>query len=62
MLRSPRVSVPERKQVLAYIPLFFCSTAYWTLQPQIYGVLAVYSDQRVDRMVGGFEIPAAWKQ
>ena len=62
MLRSPRVSVPERKQVLAYIPLFFCSTAYWTLQPQIYGVLAVYSDQRVDRMVGGFEIPAAWTQ
>ena len=62
MLRSPRVSAPERRKVVAYVPLFFCSTAYWTLQPQIYGVLAVYSDQRVNRMVGGFEIPAAWTQ
>ncbi|WP_293822323.1 oligopeptide:H+ symporter [uncultured Corynebacterium sp.] len=62
MLRSPRVNVPERRRVVAYIPLFLCSTVYWTLQPQIYGVLAVYSDQRVNRMVGGFEIPAAWTQ
>lgn len=62
MLRSPQVTADERRRILDFIPLFACSTAYWTLQPQIYGVLAVYSDQRLNRTIGGFEIPPAWTQ
>lgn len=62
MLRSSRVTADERRRILDFIPLFACSTAYWTLQPQIYGVLAVYSDQRLNRSIGGFEIPRAWTQ
>lgn len=62
MLRSPQVTADERRRILDFIPLFACSTAYWSLQPQIYGILAVYSDQRLDRTIGGFEIPPAWTQ
>lgn len=62
MLRSPQVDAPERRRVLAFIPLFACSTVYWALQSQIYGVLAVYSRERLDRTIGSFEIPAAWTQ
>lgn len=62
MLRSPALTKPERSRVVAFLPLFICSIAYWTLQPQIYGVLAVYSDLRLDRTIGDFTIPAAWTQ
>lgn len=62
MLTSPRVSAPERRRVRAFFPLFIASTMYWALQSQSYGVFAVYSDQRLDRSVAGFEIPAAWTQ
>lgn len=62
MLVSPRVSTPERRRVRAFLPLFVASTMYWALQSQTYGVLAVYSDQRLDRNIAGFEIPAAWTQ
>ena len=61
-LRHPQVSAEEKRKVLAFIPIFICSTAFWAVQAQTYGVLAVYSQERVDRMVGDFEIPAAWSQ
>ncbi|GAB3703821.1 peptide MFS transporter [Corynebacterium nasicanis] len=62
MLLSPAVSAPERQRVLAFLPLFLASTTYWALQAQIYGVLAVYSDVRLDRTIGNLEVPAAWTQ
>ena len=60
MLTSPRVTPDERSRVLGFIPLFVASTMYWALQSQTYGVLAVYSEQRLDRTLGSFEFPAAW--
>lgn len=62
MLLSPAVTQAERRRVLAFIPLFLASTTYWALQSQIYGVLAVYSDIRLNRTLGSLEIPAAWSQ
>ena len=61
-LQHPDVSAPEKHKVLAFIPIFTCSTAFWTVQAQTYGVLAVYAQERVDRMWGDFEVPAAWSQ
>lgn len=61
-LTSPRTTAAERARVREYIPLFICSTAYWGLFAQTAGVFAVYSDQRLDRTVAGFEIPASWTQ
>lgn len=62
MLVSPAVTAAERRRVISFVPLLACSATYWTLQSQSYGVLAVYSDVRLDRTVAGFEIPAAWTQ
>ncbi|WP_269768552.1 peptide MFS transporter [Corynebacterium glaucum] len=61
-LTSPETTKEERSKVLSYIPLFICSTAYWGLFAQTAGVFAVYSDQRLDRTIGDFTIPAPWTQ
>ncbi|BAC18233.1 putative peptide transporter [Corynebacterium efficiens YS-314] len=62
ILRSPQVTAAERRRVVAFLPLALASVAFWALQAQIYGVLAVYSDLRLNREVLGWEIPAAWTQ
>ena len=61
-LTSNKVNAQERQRVREFIPLFVCSTAYWALFAQTAGVFAVYSDQRLDRTIGEFTIPAAWTQ
>lgn len=62
VLTSNKVNEQERQRVREFIPLFVCSTAYWALFAQTAGVFAVYSDQRLDRTIGEFTIPAAWTQ
>ena len=59
---SARTTEAERKNVIAFIPLFLCSVCFWALLNQTFGVLAVYSDVRLNRMIGSFEVPAAWTQ
>lgn len=59
---STRTTEQERKKVIAFIPLFLCSVCFWALLNQTFGVLAVYSDVRLNRMIGSFEVPAAWTQ
>lgn len=62
MLRSARVSTPERTRVKTFIPLFIASSGFWSILNQTYGVLAVYSDVRLDRGIGNWVMPAAWTQ
>ncbi|MEL4359131.1 oligopeptide:H+ symporter [Luteococcus sp. H154] len=62
MLGSHLVSHDERRRVIAFIPLFVASSAFWSVLNQTYGVFAVYSDVRLDRHLGSFEMPAAWTQ
>ncbi len=62
MIRSPHTEKTERRKVIAYIPLFICSVCFWAMLNQTFGVLAVYSDVRLNRIIGSFEIPAAWTQ
>ncbi len=54
---SARVTSDERSRVLSYIPLFIASAVFWTLFQQQFTVLAIYSDQRLDRDLFGFELP-----
>lgn len=61
-LTSPNTTAAERARVRQFIPLFVCSTAYWGLFAQTAGVFAVYSDQRLDRTIGSFTVPASWMQ
>lgn len=62
MFRSKDVTAAERKQLVAYLPIFVASCTFWSILNQTYGVFAVYSDVRLDRMIGSFTVPAAWTQ
>ncbi|ALM54360.1 peptide MFS transporter [Halomonas huangheensis] len=60
ILSSSRVTSEERRRVLAFIPLFLTSGAYWALYSQSYTVITAFFDQRVDRSVFGWEVPVGW--
>ena len=48
--------------MFAFIPLFIASVAFWSLYQQQFTVVTIYSDQRLDRFIGGFEMPVPWVQ
>lgn len=50
----------ERRRVTAFIPMFICSAVFWSLYQQQFTVMAVYSDQRLDRDLFGWEMPISW--
>jgi proton-dependent oligopeptide transporter, POT family len=60
MLTSPNVTSSERTKVRAYIPLFIANAAFWTLFQQIFTVLAVYSDERMNWDIFGWTAPSSW--
>ena len=60
MLRSDHVSATERSRVRAFIPLFIANAAFWSLFQQVFTVLAVYSDERMDWNLFGWTAPSSW--
>ncbi|WP_432570536.1 peptide MFS transporter [Kineococcus sp. SYSU DK005] len=62
VLGSARTTAAERRRVLGFVPLFLSSVAFWALFQQQFTVVAVYSDQRLDRSVLGWQVPVAWVQ
>jgi POT family proton-dependent oligopeptide transporter len=60
MLTSSRVSSLERTRVRAFIPLFVANAVFWSLFQQIFTVLAVYSDERIDWRIFGWTAPSSW--
>ncbi|MBW0102590.1 peptide MFS transporter [Pseudonocardia sp. KRD291] len=63
MLRSPKVTAIERRRVLAFMPMWVASAVFWAIFQQIFTVLTIYADERLDRSVFGlFEIGAGATQ
>jgi proton-dependent oligopeptide transporter, POT family len=62
ILRSSKINQVERHRVTAFIPVFIASFAFFALFQQIFTVIAIYAQQRVDLHIGGFSIPPAWFQ
>jgi POT family proton-dependent oligopeptide transporter len=62
ILGSGRLTDVERSRVLAFIPLFIASAAFWSLYQQQFTVVTVYSDQRLDRNIFGWEMPVSFVQ
>jgi POT family proton-dependent oligopeptide transporter len=62
MLRSPRIDRTERRRVLAFIPMFVASVAFWALYQQQSTVVALYADRQLDRDLFGWTMPASWVQ
>lgn len=60
LLRSEKVTADERSRVKAFIPLFIGSAVFFALFQQQFTVIAIYSEQRLDRSVFGWEIPMEW--
>jgi POT family proton-dependent oligopeptide transporter len=56
------ITADERSRVFAFIPLFIGSAVFWSLYQQQFTVVTIYSDQRLDRTIGGFEMPVSWVQ
>lgn len=62
LLGSAKTEAHERSRVISFIPMFIASVAFWALFQQQFTVIAIYSDQRLDRNLGGWEMPASWVQ
>ncbi len=60
MLTSRHVEPPERTRVRAFIPLFIANAVFWSLFQQIFTVLAVYSDERMNWSIFGWRAPSNW--
>ena len=60
MLTSDRVGATERTRVRAFIPLFIANAVFWSLFQQIFTVLAVYSDERMNWSIFGWTAPSSW--
>ncbi|APT85256.1 peptide MFS transporter [Corynebacterium aquilae] len=60
MYRSDLVSEVERKRLVGYVPMFLATSAFAALFQQQFTVLAIYTDQRLNRDIFGYEIPPAW--
>ncbi|MGO4490997.1 peptide MFS transporter [Arthrobacter sp. 2YAF22_2] len=59
---SKKVNATERGRVTAFIPLYIASAAFWALFQQQFTFIAVYSEEKLDRNLFGWEMPAAWVQ
>ena len=62
ILSSKDITSDDRRRVIGFIPLFVASVAFWSLYQQQFTVLTIYSDQRLDRSVFGWEMPVSWVQ
>lgn len=62
LLTSKETTRTERSRVCGFIPLFAASFAFFALFQQIFTVIAIYAEERVDLNVGGFSIPPGWAQ
>lgn len=60
LLTSERVSALERTRVRAFIPLFIANAVFWSLFQQVFTVLAVYSDERINWSIFGWTAPSSW--
>ena len=57
LLTNPRVTAEERSRVRSFIPMWLASVVFWSLFQQQFSVVEIYADERLDRMLGGWEMP-----
>ena len=60
MLTSSNVTPLESNRVRAFIPLFIANAVFWALFQQIFTVLAIYSDERINWSIFGWTAPSSW--
>lgn len=60
MYASPLTTASEKSRLIGFIPLFISGVLFFGIFQQQFTVLAIYSDLRLDRVVFGYELSAAW--
>jgi len=60
ILTSPELSGEERSRVWSFVPLFVVNAVFWSLYQQQFTVVSIFSDQRLDRDLFGWEMPVSW--
>ncbi|UJP09863.1 peptide MFS transporter [Microbacterium sp. KUDC0406] len=60
IISSRQIEPDARSRVISFIPLFVVNVGFWSLYQQQFTVLTIYSDQRLDRNILGFEMPVSW--
>ena len=62
MYRSPLTTDIERSRLVGFVPMFVASVAFWSLFQQQFTVIALYSDERLNRNLFGIEVPPGMVQ
>jgi POT family proton-dependent oligopeptide transporter len=62
ILSSRHISEIERRRVYAFIPMFLTSAVFWSLYQQQFNVVTIYTDERLNRNLFGWEMPVSWSQ
>ena len=62
MLRSPRVTAPERQHVKAYIPLWIGAMLFFMIFEQAAGKMATFALKNTDLHLGAITIDPSWYQ
>jgi proton-dependent oligopeptide transporter, POT family len=62
ILSNREVTKTERSRVIAFIPLFIASVAFWSLYQQQFTVVTFYANDQLDRSIFGWEMPVSWVQ
>lgn len=62
ILSSHEVDKIERSRMIAFMPLFVASVAFFALFQQQFTFIAVYADEKLNRNLFGWEMPASWVQ
>lgn len=62
LLTSSRVTEIERSRVRAFIPMYIASVGFWALFQQQFTVVAIYSEESLNRSIFGWEMPPSFVQ
>ncbi|MGJ6980847.1 peptide MFS transporter [Aestuariimicrobium soli] len=62
MIGDKQTTSTERSRLFAFIPLFLCNMVFWSLYQQQFTVVTIYSDERLNRDLFGWEMPVSWVQ
>lgn len=62
ILSSKKIDHTERRRVYSFIPMFIASAAFFSLFQQQFTVVTLYADERLNRMIFGWQMPIEWVQ
>ena len=62
MITSKRITSVERLRVVAFIPLFIASAAFWSLYQQQFTVVTIFANDQLNLSLFEWPMPVSWVQ